>query len=247
MFKTPERGAGVFVSDSHEIDGAQRIGAFAAFAMAASPVFIAVPLLGALALGMGPPPIGDLEGEIASILAQPILYSTTGISLLVLGSALIVLALALYGRLRGASPRLVTIGTAAGVIGGTLAVLGGFGPAALATDVARIEGQDHQAAIAAYVATGIGSARLNLAGGVMFGAFVLIVSVAGARAGLLPRPLTYLGILLAILLAAGRLLPVWFATIAVIAIWSAWLGVVLLRSTSGVVPRQATSVGDARP
>lgn len=237
----------MFVSDSHVTDDTGRTGAFAAFAMAVSPVLIGVPMLAALAVGVGPPPIGDLEGEIGAILAQPILYGSTGMSIVVLGTASIVLALALHDRLRGTAPLAMRIATAAGVIGGALTVLAGFGPAAFAADVARIEGQDHEAAIAAYVATVVASARLSWAGSVIFGAFVLIVGVAGARVGLLPRPLVYLGILLGILLVAGRLLPVWFAAIPIMVIWSAWLGVVLLRGGSPVVTRPATSVGDARP
>ncbi len=219
-------------------EGAPRIGAIAAFGMAASPVFIAIPMLGAAAVGVQPP-TGDLDSEIASILAQPILYGTAGLVFVILGASLIILALALHDRLRRVAPVAMPIGAAAGVIGGALIMLAGFGPATLAADVARIEGQDHQAAVAAYVTNGLVSTRLSWNGMVMFGAFALIVSIVGARVGLLPRLLSYLGILLGIMLIVGYLLPVWFASIPIIVVWSAWLGIVLFRAESRVA-RSAT-------
>lgn len=218
--------------DMELADGSLRWGAWAAFVMAASPIFIALPLIAAVAVGaersFGG---GDLDTEVAAIVANPVLYGSTGLIFLALGAGLVVLALALHDALRRAAPFAIRVGAAAGVIGGALIVLGGFGPAALGAELGRVEEQDPQAAVAVYVANTMFTARLSATGMVMFGAFALVVSMAGRRVGLLSRSLTYLGVVLGAVLLLSNLLPdpFWIISIPLMVIWSAWLGVVLLR------------------
>lgn len=222
------------VEDREVAQVARRMGALAAFGMALTPVLIALPLLAMAAVGVQRPSGDDLEAAFAAVLAEPVLYGSTGLVFLVLGPSLIVLALALHELLRTQAPFAMRIAMAAGVIGGALITVGGFGPASLAAVLPRIESQDHQAAIAVYLANTHAPSRLSWGGMAMFGVFVVIASIAGARAGLLPRMLSYLGVFLGIMLIIGTLLlPL--ASIPIMVVWAAWLGIVMLRGRSRLV------------
>lgn len=232
-------------SDTRVVEDTRRIAAFAAFGIAASIVYIPVSILIGMALGMRPPSDADLSAQVASIVAQPIGYGSTGFTFLLLGASLAVLALALHEELHRAAPFAIRIATAAGVVGAAQTILAGFGPLTLAKGLARIDGQDHGAAVAVYLANTLVSTRLSTAGVVMFGTFVLIASLQLHRVRLVARVPSYLGILLGITLIASPLLPgpLVFAPVPIMLVWSVWLGTALLRRE----PRVARSMGAPTP
>lgn len=223
-------------SDTRVVEDTRRIAAFAAFGMTAAMLFIPVPILLGVALGVRPPAGAGFSAEdsVAAIVAHPIVFSTTGLSFLTLGPSLIVLALAMHEQLRGAAPFATRVATAAGVIGGALIMLVGVGPMTVAKQLAGI---DAQYRVAVDAANFLVSNRLSTGGMFMFGTFVLILSLAGTRAGLVSRALSYLGVLLGITLIIGNVLPgpLQFAAGPIMLVWSVWLGVTLLRGERHVV------------
>lgn len=224
-------------SDTRVVEDTRRIAAFAAFGMAAGMLFIPFPILLGVVLGVRPPAGAAFSAEdaVAAVVAHPIIFTSTGLSFTILGLSLIVLALALHEHLRGVAPFATRIATAAGVIGGTLLMLVGLGPLAIAKGLPRI---DEQYRVAVDLANVIVASRLTTGGMFMLGAFALIASLAGARAGLLRRPLSYFGVLLGITAIIGNVLPgpFQFAAGPIILVWSAWLGVALLRAQRHIAP-----------
>jgi uncharacterized protein DUF4386 len=219
------------------MEDTRRIGAFAAFALAAALVafFLAILAFSVSGVQQGNNPASGL----AAALKNPVLFGSFGAAFVILGASLIVLALALHERLRGAAPFAVRIGTTAGVIGGTLFVTNGLGPLMGPAGLATIDAQDHAAAVAAFAAFTLVGNLLFAGGQIMFGAFALIDNVVGARARLLSRPLSYVGILLGIALIVGVALPagpLGLVFPVLILVWSLWLGVALLRSAPRGAP-----------
>lgn len=220
------------------MEDTRRIGAFAAFALAAAPVALFLAILASGAAGVEPG--DDPASQLAAAIKNPVLFGSFGASSVILGASLIVLALALHERLRGAAPFAVRIGTAAGVIGGALFITQGLGPLLGPAQLATIDAQNHEAAVAAFAAFGLVGNLLFTAGSVMFGALALIDSVVGARARLLSRPLSYVGMLLGIawiVSATGVSVgPLGLVIPVLVLVWSVWLGIALLRSEPRVAP-----------
>lgn len=208
-------------------------------AATAAVVYNAVPIVIAGILGVRPPS-DDLAGQVAAIIAYPVMFGSFGVTFLILGVSLIVLALALHDRLAERARFAVRVGTAAGVIGGALLLLQGFMSITVAGPLGMIHAQDPEAAAAAYAANILVNARVTATGFAMFGAFVVIASVLGSRARLLPRMLSYIGILLGIALSGAQWLsgPLFLVGPMLTLVWSTWLGIVLLRSRRGVAPSQ---------
>lgn len=219
------------------MEDTRRIGAFAAFALAAAIVGFFLAILAFSAAGVQPG--NDPASQLAGAIKNPVLFGSFGASAVILGASLIVLALALHERLRGVAPFAVRIGTAAGVIGGALFITQGFGPLLGPAQLATIDAQDHEAAVAAFTAFGLVANVLFAVGSVMFGALALIDSVVGARARLLSRPLSYVGMLLGIALiisATGVWDPLGLVFPVLALVWSVWLGITLLRSEPRLAP-----------
>lgn len=222
------------------MEDTRRNGAFAAFALAAAPVAFFLAILASGAAGVGPG--SDPASGLAAALQNPVLFGGFGAASVFLGASLIVLALALHERLRGAAPFAVRIGTAAGVIGGALFVTNGLGPLLGPARLAELDAQDHEVAVAAYAAFSLVGHLLFSGGQVMFGAFALIDNVVGARARLLPRLPSYLGMLLGIVMILGVAVPegpLGLVFPVLILVWSLWLGVALLRSAPRAAPASA--------
>jgi hypothetical protein len=237
----------MIASDSHVMADTRRYAAFGALGVTAAVVFNAFPILLAGALGIRPPSGADLSSQVAAIIAYPVVFATFGLTFVILGPSLVVLALALHDRLCGTAPFAARIATAAGVIGGALITLQGFWPLTVAGTLARFNAQNHDAAEAAYAANVIVSNRVITTGFEMFGVFVIVVSVVGARAGLLSRLLSYLGILLGIALITSFWLPSSLALLPPVLtlVWSAWLGISLLKGEKRV-SRAAVATTPAR-
>jgi uncharacterized protein DUF4386 len=221
------------------MEDTRRNGAFAAFALAAAPVAFFIAILAFSASGV--PQTNNPAGQLASAIQNPVLFGGFAAASVILGASLIVLALALHERLRGAAPFAVRVGTTAGVIGGALFVTNGMGQLLGVGQLATLDAQNHEAAVAAFAALTLVGGMLFSTGSVMFGAFALIDNVVGARARLLPRPLSYVGTLLGIALILGVAVPGPLGLVfpVLILVWSLWLGVALLRSA----PRGAPAPG----
>lgn len=215
----------------------RRIGAVAAFGIAAMPVYFILPRVVGAAFGAKDPTGGGLDAQVAMVIAYPNVYGSLGLASMIVGPSFMVLALALHGHLSSTAPFATRVATAAGAIGGALFFVGGFVPLSVASTMVRIDAQDHAAAVAAYViGPGVINGSLITASSILFGVFALVASLVGARAGLLPRALPYLGALLGIAFVVAAALPeALLPTILVMVVWSAWLGVALLRGG----PRQA--------
>ena len=233
--------------DTHETEDNRRTAALAAFAIAALPLYLIGPRVIGMALGAQDPTGFSLSDQVAEVVAHPNVYASLGLLSLIVGPSLIILALALYEHLRPTAPFAMRVATAAGVICGTLFLLAGFGPLTTARMLPELHAQDQATAIAMYVINQNVTDRQITTSTVLFGAFAFIASLVGARAGLFPRALSYLGALAGIVFVGDLFLRgVWMIGLLVMMIWSAWLGVALLRGgRRGTATPKATTLGPA--
>jgi hypothetical protein len=166
---------------------------------------------------------------------QASLYIMNLIIYVVFGVFLVVLALALYERLKAGSPAMVQTATAFGLIWAGLMFASGMVANIGAGVVIDLYGKDPAQAATVWLA--ISAVLDGIGGGVeIVGAlWVLLVSWAALRAGGLPRALNYLGVvigvagILTLVPALGELGGMIFGLGQIV--WFIWLGIVMLRGS----------------
>jgi len=212
----------------------QKFGGFAALYQAAAYLIGMVLFL----VVLQSPGITDPAKRVALLIEQQmVIFSTNLLMYVFFGVFLIVLALALYDRLRAGAPALMQVGTALGIIwAGSLIASGMVSNAGIDPVVALYAQDPAQAALTwqgiETVASGLGNGNGEILGGL----WTLLVSVAALRAGGLPKGATYLGILAG---AVGiiSILPGLTDLVGIFGlgqlIWFVWLGIVLLRGYPG--------------
>jgi hypothetical protein len=169
---------------------------------------------------------------------QMVTFVTNLVMYVFFGVILVILALALYDRLKSGAAALVQVATVIGVIwAGSLVASGMIANAGIAPVVALYAEDPSQAALTwlgiETVANGIGNGNGEILGGL----WTLLISWAALRAGGLPKGLNFLGLLVGVvgilslfpgltdltgLFGIGQL------------IWFVWLGIVLLRSNASM-------------
>jgi hypothetical protein len=171
------------------------------------------------------------------------------------GIFLVVLALALYERLKAGSPAIMQIATAIGLIWACVVIASGYVYNMGIDTVVDLYGTDPAQAVTVWlaiesVADGLGGVRGEILGGI----WVLLASWAALRAGGLPRVLNYLGVVIGvagILSAVPALSELGLGIIFALGqiVWFIWLGIVMLRSSPSAaleepdafVPRHKTT------
>jgi hypothetical protein len=159
------------------------------------------------------------------------------------GLVLVVLALALYDRLKSGAPALSQMATVFALIwAGSLVASGMVSNAGIAPVVALYAQDPAQAALSwmnfETVSSGLGNGNGEILGGLM----TLLVSLAGLRSGRLPKGLSILGLLVG---SVGILsiLPGLTGLTGVFGlgqiIWFIGLGIVLLRSNPDKTAQKA--------
>jgi len=182
------------------------------------------------------PSITDPAQKVAlNVDKQMIVFSTNLLMYVFFGFALIVLSLALYGRLHTNAPALMQVGTAVAIIwAGSLIASGMVANAGLAAIAPLYSQNPAQAALTwlgiEAVANGLGNANGEILGGL----WVLLVSLAALRAGELSKSLNIIGLGVG---AVGIISLVPGLTGSLVGIfglgqiiWFVWLGIVLLRT-----------------
>jgi len=168
--------------------------------------------------------------------------------------ALVVLALALYERLKAGSPALVQTATIFGFIWAALII----GSANLMLRdvgvIADLYGKDPAQAETVWLALDAVENGIVSGNELVGSLWVLLLSLAALRTGGLPKALNYLGVALGVAgLLTGILafIPAFRVQMifAGMIVWSVWVGIVMLRSrpstaaqkTDAFVPRQRTT------
>jgi hypothetical protein len=152
------------------------------------------------------------------------------------GFAVVVLALALYQRLKSGSPALALTATVIGLIWATVIIASGMISNYGMGIVIDLYGTDPAQAGTVWLAIASVVDGLSAASGeILGGPWVLLVSWAALRAGELPKALNYLGVVIGV---AGILstIPALFLTLALVfgmgkIVWMIWLGIVMLRTS----------------
>ena len=181
------------------------------------------------------PSITDPAQRVALLVEmQAVVFSTNLLMYVFFGVVLIVLALALYDRLRSGAPAMMQAATAIGIIwAGSLIASGMVANAGIAPVVARYATDPAQAALTwqgiEAVASGLGNGNGEILGGL----WTLLVSLAALRAGGLPKGLNIVGLLVGAVGVISLLPPLTDTLTGVFGlvqiIWFVWLGIVLLR------------------
>jgi hypothetical protein len=210
----------------------QKIGGFSALYMAAAYLIGIVLFLVVLDYSSVTEPAQKVALNVDN---QVVIFSTNLLMYVFFGLCLIILLLALYERLKSGAPAIMQAATAIGIIwAGSLIASGMVANAGLATIVPLYAQDPAQAALTwqgiEAVAHGLGNANGEILGGPL----TLLVSLAGLRAGGLPRGLNMLGLLVG---AVGIISMIPGLTEMMVGmfglsqiIWFIWLGIVLLRS-----------------
>jgi len=168
---------------------------------------------------------------------QMVIYVTNLLLYVLFGIFLIVLVLALYERLNTASPTLVRMATAIGMIwAGALIASGMVSNAGIAPVVTLYQKDPAQAALTwltiEAVANGLGGASGEILGGL----FTLLISWAALQTAGLPNGLNYLGMLVGTI-GIISIIPSLNALTGLFGmsqiIWFIWLGIVMLRQNPG--------------
>ncbi len=178
----------------------------------------------------------DLEPaqKVASFVEnQSLWYILNLVVYVIWGFFLIVLALALYERLKTRSPAIMQTATAIGLIWAGVVIASGMICNIGIENVVNLSDTDPAQAAPVWLA--IDSVRDGLGGGneIIAGLWLLLTSWAALQAGMFPRALNYLGVAISVagILSAlpplGGLTDVFGLTQIV---WFVWLGIVMLRS-----------------
>lgn len=184
------------------------------------------------------PGITDPGQKVALLIEKPmVIFSTNLLMYVFFGVVLIVLALALYDRLKSGAPAIMQVATVLGIIwAGSLIASGMVLTAAIDPTIALYAKDPAQAALnwqgMETVASGLGNGNGEILGGL----WTLLVSLAARRAGGFPKGLNILGVLV----GAVGIISVFPGLTDLTGIfglsqliWFVWLGTVLLRSNPG--------------
>ena len=180
------------------------------------------------------PNIVDPAQKVALVVdKQMVIYSTNLILYVIFGVFLIMLALALYERLKAGAPAIMQVATAIGIIWAGSLVASGMVSNAGITPVVALYGKDP--AQAALIWLGIESVASGLGNGngeILGGLWTLLVSWAALRTGGLPRFLNYLGLVVG-LVGLVSTIPGLSDLVGIFGmsqlVWFVWLGIILSR------------------
>jgi hypothetical protein len=167
---------------------------------------------------------------------QAFLYILNLFVYVVWGVFMVVLALALYERLKAGSPAFVQTATAIGIIWACVVIAAGMVNNVGMETVVDLYATDQAQAATVWLAIKSVVDGLGGTGGeTLGGTWILLVSWAALRAGELPRALNYLG---AVIGVAGILstVPALYGVLGplfgvVQIVWFIWLGIIMLRSS----------------
>jgi hypothetical protein len=158
------------------------------------------------------------------------------------GVFMIVLALALYERLKAGSPALAQTATVIGLIWAAVIIVAGMIHNVGMGNVVDL--YDTDSTLAATVWLAIDSVFEGLGGSneVLGGIWVLLISWAALRAGEFPKALNYLGLAIGVagIVSVVPALAEYFIYIFALGqiVWFIWLGIVLLRSSESVAAEE---------
>ena len=163
------------------------------------------------------------------------LYIMHLIVYVVWGIFMVVLALALYERLKAGSPAIVQTATVFGIFWGCVIIISGMINNSGMEIVVDLYGKDPAQAATVWLA--IDSVIEGLAGSneIIGGIWILLLSWAALRAGELPRILNYLGVavgvagIISVVPALAEIFIYIFALGQIV--WFIWLGIVMLRNS----------------
>jgi hypothetical protein len=214
------------------ITGQQKAGGLAAFFLAlayllAMPFFLLVVDYQS-AVG----PAAKVASLAANHGAMQVMYLITYV---VFGIVLSVLALALYERLKPAAPALIQTATAVGLIWAVMLIASGLvWNAGMGSVVALYPANPAQAVSMWQVIETVSDGLSSVDGEILGGLWVLLVSIAGLRAGGLPRAFGWFGVVVGAMGLASVIPPLTDLAIlfglAQIG-WFVWLGFSMLRPT----------------
>ncbi|HSR33343.1 MAG TPA: DUF4386 family protein [Anaerolineae bacterium] len=163
---------------------------------------------------------------------QAFLYILHLITYVVWGYFMVVLALALYQRLKTGSPATAQAATAFGLIWAGLVIASGMLHNVGMGTVVNLYSTDPAQAATVWLA--IDSVLKGLSGvEIVGGPWMLLVSWAGLRGGGLPKALNYLGLVVGVaglltVVPALEMLALVFGLGQIV--WFVWLGIIMLRS-----------------
>lgn len=211
----------------------QKMGGFAALLMAAA--YVAMMLIFVVVLDYAT--ITDPAQKMALLVEQSNMFFLSNLFGYVLfGVLLVVLCLALYDRLKGASNGMVQVAVVVGIIwAGSLVASGMVANAAFAPTIALYASDPALAAnnwsLIESISGGLGNANGEILGGIL----TFLISLAGLKSGKLPKVLNILGLLtglVGIVSLAPMLnnLAMLFGVLQIV--WFIWLGIVLLRKNT---------------
>jgi len=220
----------------------QKMGGIAALYMAAAYI---VGMVGFLTI-VNVSGVADPVEQVALMVDnQAFLYILHLIVYVVWGVFMIVLALALYERLKAGSPALVQTATVFGIFWGCVIIISGMINNSGMENVVDLYGKDPAQAGTVWLA--IDSVIDGLAGSneILGGIWVLLVSWAALRAGEFPRALNYLGAAIGVagIISVVPALAEYFIYIFALGqiVWFLWLGIVMLRSRTSVAKTSAAA------
>lgn len=163
-----------------------------------------------------------------------IMYVWNLIIYIIFGIFLVILALAIYDRLKDGAPALAQIATAFGIIWAGLVIASGMVANVGFNIVADSYGHNPEQAESLWLA--IRSVEFGLGGGneIAGGLWVLLVSWAALRVKVFPKTLNYIGVVSGVsgLLTIIPILDVLGAVFGIgLIIWYVYIGIVFLRSS----------------
>ena len=218
----------------------QKYGGFAALYLAAA-YLIGITLF---LVVLDYPSITDPAQKVALLVEkQMVIFSTNLLMYVFFGVFLVVLALALYDRLKSGAPAVMQVAAVIGIIwAGSLVASGMVSNAGIPPVVALYAQDPAQAALTwlgiETVANGLGNGNGEILGGL----WTLLVSLAALRAGGLPKGLSILGLLVGTV-GIISIIPALTGLVGIFGlgqmIWFVWLGIVLLRSKTGETAKTA--------
>jgi Domain of unknown function (DUF4386) len=188
-------------------------------------------------------PMGNTELAFGQFMAffmgnQTIIFIWHLLMYLVNGTFLVILALALYERLKVGSPAMAQVATVLGLCWAVMVFASGFitiyGFEVLATLYGNEPAQAGMLKIVLDTIT-LGIDHSDRFLGCLW---VILISLAALQSGALPKPLNYLGLLIGVPGVVSTVFPaiteVGIAFGLGIIVWWCWLGITLLRSSSNL-------------